>query len=215
MTEQSPDQPFQDEPLDRAGATPLVIILGVVGILSGLFLFCTGLWPVVGSQLSGFPQQQQTHPLAESQKDPVIRTITHVSCAISLLLGITLIVSSIGLFKLRAWAWKLSLGTVVALMIYSIISIVVGQMVVVPRMEPYVEEYLASEEFQRQMVKAPQEMERYMRLIFKWGGTAFQGCCCFPYQIMIIVGLLVPGTRKQFFPTGGEPTDFPPAPTEP
>ncbi|MCZ6603222.1 MAG: hypothetical protein O6952_09465 [Planctomycetota bacterium] len=219
MTEQSPDQQIQDEPLDRAGATPFVVILGVVGIILGLLLLCGGALSFMGSYFAAMGQQGQETAdqqrmmelQEEMQNDPTIKMITYLGGSLSLLLGISMLIASIGIFRLRAWAWKLTVCTASVLLVWLVISTIIDRVIIAPRMEPLMDEMLSLQPFD----EMPPDQLKITRLVMTWARSLGGICCCSPFPLLLLIGLLVPGTRKQFFPTGGEPTDFPQAPTEP
>lgn len=193
MESESVNEQITDRPPPSTG----IIILGVLGIGLGLLIFCLGAAGFMGMAMQS--PGDQANPMAELQNDPVIRAFSAVGAAVNLVAGIAFVVSSIGLFRLRQWAWKLGVGGVGAFLLWLLLSALAQQIVVAPRAQPFVDEYLESED----MEELPDGFRQFTRFAMT-NGSVLTLCCCFPFPLILLVGLLVPSARKQFFPPGAD-----------
>lgn len=188
---------MNEEIIERPPPTTGLIVLGIFGILLGLILCCAGVMPVAGPALAKLSPEAGDNPMLEAQEnDPMIRVVAYVGGAVCLVAGIALIVSSIGLFRFRKWAWKLAVATVGAFLCWTVLSTALDRILLSPRRAPYVEKFLESEEFQSQ----PELQRKFSRFFMTGGGSIVGVCCCLPLPIIMLVGLLLPGIRGQFFP---------------
>lgn len=181
-----------------------LIVLGILSILVGLALFCVSLAAPIGLAVimkMDVPEMEPMKRLISAmQRDPLSQINLWVGVLISLVFGLVLIVGSIGLFRVRLWAWKLAVSALAAYLIWTPISLAINHFVINPRVLGIVEEMIASGE----LGDLEPEMEEGLRAQFSSSKNViiYLGCCM-PFPVILLVGLLLPGIRKQFFP----PTD--------
>ena len=199
------NQPMEDFPLERPPATAGVIVLGIVALLLGLALVSTLGFFILGEATKdlqqggqpGMPVELQ-EKIQEIEAEPSRRLTTLVSVALYSLMGLCLVVASIGIFMRRAWAWKLSIASISALLAWVVLSILITQFIVQPRIAPMVDELVSMLEEQQEM---PDFMGTMLRVQYGAGGTVVGAiCCCLPLPLILFIGLWSPGVRSQFFP---------------
>jgi len=101
----------------------IVTVLGILGIVAGALALLS--LPVSLIQISGaFPM-----PGAGGQmmQDPTVRNWMIVASTIGTVLGVLGLVAGIGLLTMRRWAWLLAIGTLVAGIVWQIVSAIAMQ----------------------------------------------------------------------------------------
>lgn len=185
-----------DELTERPSPTVGVIALGVMGIaLGALLLISVGL-NIVGQIMQGAASQGQPNPMLEMQKDPMVKLFSYTGLGVMLIASVPFIISGIGLFRLRPWAWKLATATGVTFLLWLVLSTVASHVILSERMAPYMDELFESEDMRR----SPPILQNFTRFSVSPGGRA--ACtlvCCLPIPLIFLVGLVLPGVRKQFF----------------
>lgn len=99
----------------------IVTVLGILGIVAGALALLSV--PVSLIQLSGaFPM-----PGAGGQvmQDPTVRNWSILATTVGSLIGVLSLAAGIGLLGMRRWAWLLAIGTLVAGMVWQIVSAIV------------------------------------------------------------------------------------------
>jgi hypothetical protein len=99
----------------------IVTVVGILGIVAGALALLSV--PMSLIQLSGsFPM-----PGAGSQvmQDPTVRNWSIVATTVGALIGVCSLVAGIGLLGMRRWSWLLAIGTLVAGMVWQIVSAIV------------------------------------------------------------------------------------------
>ena len=212
-------------PEERPPATAGLIALGVLTLLFGiacvlmlaLFLLGEAMKDGPGQAQGGFPPEIQ-QKMNEIEAEPSRRLATLVGIGLTTLMGLSLMVASIGIFMRRPWGWKLAIASLSAVFAWIVLSIIITSFIVQPRIQPMVEEFLEMVEEEPDMPPGLGKM-----LTFQYGAGSsmlISVCCCVPLPLILFIGLWMPGIRSQFFPPphddmAGPMADFPPPPVDP
>lgn len=184
----------------RPGSVLVVAILQIAfGALNLLEKLCgLGFQLAGGNKIfapPGSPQAAQ-QPDVEGflrEKLPYYDAMRYGGMALGLVVGTVMIVSGVGLLKMRRWGRRMTIGYACYSILRTILSIVFAFIVAVPLMREFV-----ARELEKPNLPAPQAMA------LKWMDTSFTIATYVPllrslsYPIVVLIVMFLPHVRAEF-----------------
>jgi hypothetical protein len=179
----------------------LNIAFGILGVVCTPASLASSL--LTQPLLENIPESQRfPNPVGEMMSDPAFMTYMYVSVALGMVVSAVLLVSGLGLLKLRPWARYFSLGYAV----YAWVSVIIGTII---------SYYLAF----GPMLEKASEMTGPESAAYKGGmiggafGTVFGMCFGLVYPTVLFIFMLLPDVKAAFKPGWGAPPPVPPGMT--